>query len=145
MAALHQARPLTDAIVAALAVVVATGDGEQPDGSGWQGTPGASSFVPYAVVHPIVGGGPADDNTIEDPHADSESLYQVSCYGATRQQCEFVSDKVFPVMVALRPVLTGRAVMFVEAEMEGGARRDDSIQPPIWMGAPRYRFSTTPT
>jgi len=135
----HSARLLSDAIVAAITSEgILVGEGEQPPHSGWQG----GEFIPYAVVHPLSGG--TYDGPISDPFTDADALYQISCYGGSASQCEWVVDVVTPLLVALRPALDGRKVWHVWPDMLGGARRDDTDQPPVWVGVPRFRFRTTP-
>ena len=84
MTELHTGRLTTDAIILVLQTDggLAVGDGEKPDGAGWQGTPGQSVFEPYVVVYPIAGG--QADGTVSSPDADADSIYQFSCVGATR-------------------------------------------------------------
>ena len=134
-------KELTDDLIVALAVSIATGDGEKPAAGGWQGTPGQSTFVPYCVVHPLTGGyttGGIDDND------SAELLYQISCYGATRAQCQHAAETVHPIALGLRPTLTSHAVTWVDDDMLGGSRRDDLVQPPQWVAVPRYRFYVAP-
>jgi hypothetical protein len=139
----HSARDLTAAIVARLmAEGLLVGEGEQPSGGGWQGIPGQSSFIPFCVVHPVSGG--TYDGPIASPFIDADSVYQVSCYGGTQAQCEWVVDVVTPALRDFRPALDGRRVWHVWPDMLGGARRDDTDQPPMWLGVPRFRFRTTP-
>lgn len=136
-------RAVTDALVAELvATGVAIGDGEQPSGTGWQGTPGQSSFVPYVVLHCISGG--ISRGTLDAAHADPEYVYQLSCHGATRAQAQFLADTTRPTVLGFRPALDGARVMFVDVDMEGGARRVDTVQPAQYQAVPRYRVYATP-
>lgn len=138
-------KALTDSIIAALeADGLVVFDGEAPASAGWAGTPGQSSFVGYCVVHPILGG--IVDGTIGDPYGMSEVLYQVSCYGATRGQCEQVTEQALAVVLAHRPTtIDGVSIRHVDDDMLGGARRVDDLQPPIWQAVPRFRFYTDST
>lgn len=136
-------RQLTDAIVAVLeGTGLDVGDGEQPSSTGWSGAPGESAFIPYAVLHPISGG--VASGPLDGPHDDSEFIFQVSCHGATRAQCQYVADAVDPVMLSFRPTLDGWKVAYVDLDMHGGARRVDTVQPAQFQGVPRYRFYVTP-
>jgi hypothetical protein len=140
---LHKGRLVTDAILANLtAANIVHGDGVKPAGGGWSGTPGSSTFVGYVVVHPLAGG--ITDGSLEEPDADAYPIYQMSCYGATRAQCEAVADLVRDVMLGDPLTISGRSVMQVRVDMLGGARRDDELQPPEWFGFDRYRIVTTP-
>jgi hypothetical protein len=139
----HDPMSLTDAVIAALEDVgLLVGDGVSPDSGGWQGTPAESPFIPYVVVHPISGG--IHVGTIDDPYVDTNSIYQLSAYGATRAQCERLVGLADAVMMGLRVELEGRRVAHIEHDMEGGAWREDALQPPVWRAVPRYRIHTTP-
>lgn len=136
-------REVTDALVGALvASGLLVGDGAEPDGAGWQGTPGQSAFAGYIVVHAISGG--VSRGTIDDSHADPEFPIQLSCHGATRSQAQWLADAARPVVLAFRPTLTTAKVAHVEVDMEGGARRVDTIQPAQFQAVPRFRLYTTP-
>jgi len=139
-------RVLTDAIIGVLeATGVPIGDGIEPAGAGWQGAPGESDFVGYVVVHPISGG--ITDGTIDQPQADGRFVYQLSCHGASRRQCQALIDFTQPIMLDIdRNILAddGWSIMIVDVDMLGGATRMDAVQPPQWWGFPRYRFRMTP-
>lgn len=122
---------------------VLVGDGDQPAGSGWVGVPGQSDFVPYAVMHPLSGG--FAQGSLADPHADPEWPVQFSCYGASRSQSMWVADVLRPVVLGWRPTsIPGVRIRFVALDMEGGSRRIDTVQPPVWQAVPRYRLFVTP-
>lgn len=139
-------RTHTDAVLAALeATTVLVGDADpKPPGYGWQGTPGQSVFVPYMVLYPIPGG--TFDGSIGDPNDDAQLLYQVTCVGSTRTQCEWVLDKALGALVGQSPVIAGRSLMrSIESDMAGGGvRRDDTVQPAVFISTPRFRLWTTP-
>ena len=121
-------RLLTNALIEELENIgVAVGDGEQPDGVGWAGAPDQSVFTPWCVVHPLLGGWV--DGTLGEPHADPQILYQISCYGATREQAQWVVDLIHPAALALRPADV--KVIHADVDMLGGARRDDTAPPPV--------------
>lgn len=135
--------PFTTAILAALEDDgLNVGDGEQPTGAGWQAEPDASVFHPYVVVHSMVGG--LLDGPIGEPDEDGSLTYQVSSYGATRAQCEWAADQARRVMLTGPLLVPDARVLRVRVDMLGGARRDDEVQPPIWVSAERYRLTTTP-
>ena len=139
----YSGRLLTDAIILTLATAgLEVGDGEAPEGVGWQTIAGQSQFFGYVVVHPIPGG--VLDGTIDAPDADAWPIYQCSSYGANRAQCEFVADEARDVLLSTPITLSARTVAQVRVDMLGGARREDDIQPPIWQGVDRYRIFTTP-
>ena len=140
---IFEASPFTNAIVAALEDDgLLVGDGEQPAGAGWQGEPDVSVFKAYMVVHAMVGG--LLDGSIGDPDDDGSLMYQVSAYGATRAQCEWAADQARRVILTGPLLVAGQRVVRVRVDMLGGARRDDEVQPPLWLSAERYRLLTTP-
>jgi hypothetical protein len=139
----HKGAELTAALIAMLqADGWAVGDAEAPDDAGWQGTPGASAFVPYVDVWPTPGG--IADGTMSDPYADVQPDYIIRVWGATRAQCEAVNDRVWYRMLTTHLVLDGRQVQLVAPEVLPGAVREDVGQPPLWYAPGRWRISTTP-
>lgn len=139
----YAASPLTDAIVALLTGAgIPTGDGAQPDGTGWASIMGASSFAGYVVVHAIPGG--PLDGPIGAPEDDASPIYQVSAYGATRSQCDQIADHARAVMLASSVAVTGRRVARMRLDFLGGATRFDEPQPPVWQNADRFQAITTP-
>jgi hypothetical protein len=140
----HRGRQLTAAIVQLLegdGWIV--GDGDVPDaGEGWQGVPGASSFVPYVVVHPSTGG--VFDGSIGDPYGDARPDYVIHAYGATPAQCQAVNDAVFAALTSTLPQMVGRTVQLASPDVEGGVVRDPDAEPPIWYAPTRWRIYTTP-
>lgn len=142
-------REHTDALIAALeATSIAIGDANDRtvDGDligGWQGPPGESEFRPYAIVYPLPGG--TFDGTLADPDDDADLLYQITCVGGTRQQCEWVADQIHDVLTDPGTVtVPGRSVVRVVPDMAGGVRRDDTVRPPVFIATPRFRLWTTP-
>lgn len=136
-------RVLTDAIIAALAAAPCdVGDGEKPTGAGWQGVPDQSQFAPYLVLHPVSGG--TTDGTLAASDDDAASLYQLTAVGATREQAEWAADEGRDVMLGVAITVSGRSVAQVRVDMLGGARRDDTVQPSVWMAVDRYRVVSTP-
>lgn len=110
---------------------------------GWQGPrPGAGRFKPYVIVYPLSGG--TFDGTLGCPDDDAELVWQVTCVGADRRQCEWTADKVNGALVGQRLDVAGRYVSRLEQEMTGGARRDDTVQPPVFIAVPRFRASSAP-
>lgn len=148
MSVVHQGRLLTDAILAALAADdIIVGDNTKPPEDqavcGWDGTPGESDFIPYVVVWPLPGG--VTSGTILHEHADAFPIYQITSIGATREQCEWLADKV-RVIAEQRSSWSppGRTVMQVRVDQFGGATPDHTAQPPVHMCPDRYRPITTP-
>lgn len=140
----HRGSDVTAAIITRLeAAGWVVGDGEAPAAGGWSGTPSASTFVPYVDVHPTPGGD--TDGTIAAPNADAMPDYQLISVGATRAQAEIMGDEVREVMLASALSLpAGRAAIHMRIDMLGGAIRDDSVQPAVWIVSDRYRIFTVP-
>lgn len=147
----YTARPVTDAIVTALvAAGLVVGRGEKPHPAastatpiaGWTGVAGQSTFIGYVVVHPLSGG--EVDGTLLDPDTDVSPLFQLSCHGATQDQCQLLADKAHTAMLTSSFTIAGRSVMRVVVDELPGARRYDDVQPPEWMSAGRYALLTTP-
>ncbi len=153
MTDLASLRTHTSAIVDALDAVVKTFDAGAPridipphggDGWGWQGKPLETPFKKYCIVYPLPGG--MFDGSLGCPDDDASLIYQVTCVGADRPQCEWVADKA-NVTLLTRPYVTvaGRYVTRVQADMAGGGvRRDDTVQPPVFIATPRYRIDSVP-
>jgi len=118
-------------------------------GWGWQGDPGTSKFKPYCIVYPLPGGIFSGDDlgTLGDPSDDASLIWQVTCVGRDRPQCEWAVDTVNDLLVerATDLIIPNRYVQRIYADMAGGgARRDDEVQPPVFVATPRYRMLTTP-
>ena len=118
-------------------------------GFGWQATPGASKFLPYRIVVSIPGG--FFDGPLGCPSDDASLIFQVTCVGATRGQCEAVADDTNTLLVEQQadfntptPLIAGRYVTHVWFDMSGGVRRDDETQPPVFIATPRYRIDSVP-
>jgi hypothetical protein len=144
-------RTHTDAVVDALNVTIKTFDAGAPnlnetptgDGWGWQGVPGTAKFKPYRVVYPLAGG--MFDGPLGCPDDDASLTWQVTCVGATRSQCEWVADETNEILIGQPLTVAGRFISRVWADMAGGgARRDDTVQPPVFIATPRYRVESTP-
>jgi hypothetical protein len=140
----------TSAIVDALDLdpdlfVFDAGFPQEPGGKGWgwQGTPGLSAFKPYVIVQPLPGG--MFDGPLGCPDDDASLIWQVTCVGATRAQCEATADRVNSLLIGQPVTVADRFISRMWADMAGGgARRDDTVQPPVFIATPRYRADSTP-
>jgi hypothetical protein len=138
----------TTALVDVLDAELKTFDAGAPaldggDGWGWQGEPGASKFKPYFVLYPLPGG--VFDGTLGCPDDDASLIWQITAVGATRAQCEAAVDRANSVLVGQPLTIPGRYVTRVQADMAGGGvRRDDTVQPPVFIATPRYRIDSVP-
>lgn len=146
MAQIASLRLHTDAVIAALeAAGLAVGDADDPtDPYGWQAVEGASTFLGYAIVYTFPGdifsgpyGCPDDDATL---------IWQVTCVGATRAQSESIADLVNAALLGLRLPVTGRTVDPIRGDVgTGGGRRDDTVEPNLFISTPRFRAFSSPT
>lgn len=148
---LAKLNPHTTALIDVLDAELKTFDAGAPDlatnpggqGWGWQGEPGTSTFRPYYVLYPLPGG--YFDGTLGCPDNDASLIWQVTCVGATRPQCEAAVDRANDVLVGQPLTVADRFIARVWADMAGGgARRDDTVQPPVYIATPRYRVESTP-
>lgn len=148
MADLAKLNDHTSALVDALDGVVFTFDGGAPtnpggQGWGWQGKPGETPFKPYCIVYPLTGG--TFDGPLGCPDDDASLIWQVTCVGRDRPQCEAIADRVNATLIGQPLTVPGRFIMRVWSDMAGGGvRRDDTVQPPVFIATPRYRVESTP-
>lgn len=126
-----------DALVAALvAADLVVGDGGDPtDPFGWQGAPGSSQFQPYVIVYPLT---QTFDGGLGCSDSDSDLSWQVTCVGATREQCDWIRHEVNTALIGQALTVSGRSVARVRADGGAGTRRDDTTQPPLFIATPRY-------
>jgi hypothetical protein len=138
------ARPHTDAVVAAIAAIPMLVDrAKQPTGSGWQGTPGASTFKRYAVVYPSPG---TPDGSVAEPLEYLDYRAQINVFGATETQAEDGSDEVRVALIGRRLSVAGRATYRVQTPPgERLVFRDDSLPAPIYMAVVEIEFRSQPT
>lgn len=124
-------RTHTDAVIDALqALGLTVGDAVAPP-----------SAPPYVVVYPIAGGDMYGPLGAKDD--DAELIYQVTCVGASREQAQWLVDKVTALLGGL--TITGRSVPLVTFDTVPGIFRDDSTGTPLFTAAPRFRIFTTPS
>lgn len=130
-----------DAVLALLeSSGVYVGDAQAPDGYGWAGTPGQSTFTPHMIAYPLSG---SLDGTLGAPNEDGSIVVQVTCVGETREQCTWVVDQAVAALVGAD--LGHRSTQLITLEDFSGVVRDDTVQPPVFMAAPRFRVWTTPS
>lgn len=133
--------PLTDALLTAMASVgKPVGDAQAPDDGGWQGEPNASgtNFVPYTVLTSGIAGSPT--GPLADPSADWQFGYNLSSFGVSRQQCEWMSDRSRNTLQTLRNtvlVLGPNAsdkytIQKLSVSIMGAVQRVDATNPPYW-------------
>lgn len=145
MTDLASSRTHTNAIIAQLETAGLTvGDSDSPEAAhGWAGAVGTSNFVPYVIVYTLPGG--VYDGTLANHSDDASLLWQTSCVGATRQQCEWVADQVQAALVGQPLTVAARSIQKVSFDTSGGARRDDTAAgPPVFIATPRIRVESYP-
>lgn len=133
----------TAALIATLedaTVVVAERDGSKKVKHGWQGSPGRSSFIGYAVVDDL---DITFDGSLGCPDDDAEFRWQVTCVGSTRAECAAVVHAVNTAVIGASLTVVGRSVLRVRADGGFGIRRDESINPPLYIATPRYAAWST--
>lgn len=131
-------RKHTDAVIAALeGAALVVGDHEAPEGAGRQPD---ETFDKYVVVYKIPGG--KRSGNLDDPDGDAELIYQVTCVGSSRNEAEWLADKV-DVTLRAGISVAGRDVT-VRPDGTHGLPRDDNVTPPIFSATPRFRVKTTP-
>lgn len=137
------ATPHTDAVVAAIAAIpMLVARATMPSGAGWQGTPGESTFKPYAVVYPSSG---TPDGSIAEPLEYLDYSAQINIFGVSEQQAERAADDVRAALIGRRLAVTGRSSYRVQAPPGGPpVVRDDSIYPPEFMAVVEIEFRTQP-
>ncbi|MGH3375985.1 MAG: hypothetical protein ACRDP6_14700 [Actinoallomurus sp.] len=134
-------RPHTDAVFAALETIgLLVGRGEEPAGAGWQGEPGASDFVPYAVLYPTPG---VPDGDLADPNEYIDYSCQATCVAASQEGAEAVAD-IVKTLVGTRPTVVGRQSYPVYLILDRPASRDDSVAPVVHYAIVQLRFRTGP-
>lgn len=137
-------RVLTAAIVSLLEDAdLLVGEGDEPTGAGWQGSPGASVFKPYVVVTPVPGG--VFDGTLAAPFADARPDYIVASYAATQAQAQFTNDTVYNLLTTSTLSVAGQSVQLVAPDVEGGVIRDDDVTPTVFYAPTRWRVFMTPS
>lgn len=115
---------------------IVVGDGTYPeDDYGWQGVPGQSNFVPYAIVYPLR---QTFDGSLGCPDTDSELRWQITCVGRTREQCDWVLHRVDETLIGRSLTVSGRSIPRIRADGGAGVRRDDTVQPPVFIATPQY-------
>lgn len=144
MSDLAVSRLHTDALIAALeAAGLVAGDATSPtEAHGWQGAPGQSQFLGYVIVYPTER---QDDGSLGCPDEDSEIEWTVTCVGGSRQQAEWLMGEVDSVLIGQPFTVPGRGIPRVWSPFTGFVRRDDTVQPPTFIGTPRYRIYSVPT
>lgn len=130
----------TTALVAKLQTAdIVTGDADRPTVKhGWQGTPMASTFIPYCMVWPL---DTVLDGSLGAPDDDAEFRWQVTCIADTRLACETLVHAVNTALVGETLTVSGRTVPRIRPD-GGGAVTPENEPPPSrvrkYVAMPRY-------
>jgi len=131
------------ALTAALVTAIGTGTSmpvglaNSPINGGWDGQPNAdgSNFTPYSVITPQT----ATNATgpMNDPQADRQIPYAVSCFGVMPEQTEWMADKARAAAEALKKTTVALGdgnyrIQQVRTDVIGGLQRVDVSEPPYW-------------
>lgn len=123
------ARPHTDAVAGAITGAgLLVGRGAKPAGGGWQGEPGASDHVDYAVLYPTPG---MTDGDLCDPHSYLDYQVQVTCVAASQEGAEAAADRAKAALVGVRLAVSGRSLYPFQLVSSSLAVRDDQVAPPV--------------
>lgn len=146
--------PLTDGLLEYLAgglgsTAIVLGDGAAPQDAGWTGgQAGVGQYRAYAVFN----AGTATPNlnaTVQGRTTSWKQPYTVDCYGGSRQQVDWVSDMLKPLIdvYALASPPPGHRVLDLDAPWKvvlsnytslGGPSRNDQVDPPIWRASDAF-------
>lgn len=146
--------PLTDFLLSYLTTGLATtalmlGDGIAPKSGGWTGgQPGAGSFSAYAVLN----AGQSTPNQRENILGRNTSWkqpYTLDCYGGSRQQADWASDMLKPLIDAISAASPPPGLRTIDLDAPwkivlsnytsmGGPTRSDQVDPPVWRAADSF-------
>lgn len=120
---------------------VPTGYGERPEGAGWQGAPGQSEFVGYAVIWRI-GSVETRNMLLDIAYTEARPTVQVTTVGATADQADDVHGLVQDAMLDNSLQIPGRDLEQVQVEVSITTTKDTDEKPPVFYGGARYRIVT---
>lgn len=120
---------------------IVTGDAGAPTVKhSWQGTPGRSTFIPYVIVYRLE---QSFDGSLGCPDSDSDFIWQVTCVADTRAACDTLHAAVNEALVGATLTVSGRSVPRVRSDGGPGPRRDESVNPPLFISTPRFAAMST--
>jgi len=136
--------PPIEAHTAALLTRLATtglpvGDARKPDDAGWQGTPGASSFLTYLVLYPVdvLRAGP--DAALDDNYRAPHLTYQVTSVGQDRRAAQVGADLAATCLTDGTPLgIPGWSTERIRHDSSAGVTRDEDVNPPLYYAIDRY-------
>lgn len=124
----HDPRPLYDAIIARLIAQTTRpiGDAGEP----------TSTATPYAIVYSLSdapGEGP-----LNDPTQVLDDAFQVTSVGVSRQQAQWMQQKVRAALLGWTPTISGVGTFPVQPLSSSGVDRDTAISPPVYFTTDRF-------
>jgi len=135
--------PLTDVLIETLeSVGKPIGDADAPKDGGWQGEPNTTgtNFTPYSTLLPGTGANPS--GPLSDTSADWQFNYNLSSFGVSRTQCEWMADRArdsLSVLKNTKQVLgpgnlieSTHTIQKVSFTTIGSIQRVDMTNPPYW-------------
>lgn len=144
-------RELTNAVLELLQIGTAKPVGDHTSVAGTTLQPAG---FPNAVLYAIPGGGPSGGSALKAPERDGRFVYQVTSYGLTREQAEWMADMVRLTMLArdtdgsFQVALTPPTGMVIQdrmlADVSGGVTVEGDAPHRIYCVAERFLISTTP-
>lgn len=149
MTAPADSRPHTDAAIAAIrslallrASEVLVDRGRPPTGSGWQGEPKVSVFIPFVIVYPSPG---SPDGSVAEAAEYLDYSAQATCVSASSEAVESVMDLVKAAWVNTSIPVPGRFCYPGQVLAEGQISRDDAVAPPVHYVTLRVGWRTQAT
>ena len=133
--------PDTDLLTAAVIGVLETigrpvGDAASPAGA-------PVDLAPYVVLYPMWRRNP--DGPVDDPEADTEYVYQLTCVGRDRQGAQVMRDQCRATLTRESLTVSGTEIAAVWWDSgSGDVTRDDDLDPPLFYCTDRFVLSTTP-
>jgi hypothetical protein len=119
------------------------GDGRRPAGSGWQGAPGQSVFVPWLVLQSLNHNRQGPDASIADRSTQPVLRYQVTAVGEDREAAETASDIAAKRLLNRVPLdIEGWRTVLLVHELSMPAEPDEAVNPPVFYVVDRYRLDT---
>lgn len=100
---------------------------------------------PYVVAYPSAGT-PTSETDLADSSDDLVYTFQLTCAAGYRADCEYLIDRVRPLMRSWAPVLDGVNFGLVRPPVgydPGPIRRDQDVTPPRFYVPLQYRTTAT--
>ena len=93
---------------------------------------------PYAVIFPM--SDIANDGSLNNPTQISVYSFQVSSFGLTMEQAQWMQEKAREVLLGWTPTVTGMGTTPIDRAGDGQLLRDDDVSPPVFSAIDRFRM-----